>query len=195
MACPSCNVQLTARLQAASNVVQCAYCLVVFDCANRDIAAHPPQPPPPIRYRQRGPSMRFRIFMSMTMQRLIANANDEGGEGLVGRFQRTLFQQAHAAWRAMLAAETAAAMGTGQPTVQPSEPPAAPPAEDVSMGEAMIGPTRLIAERPQPMVPAVVPVSERPSKKRRQTPTTHVSKKLMAPPRAPLTPCVGTRNM
>ena len=188
MTCPSCNVQLTARLQAASNVVQCAYCLVAFDCANRDIAAHPPQPLPPIRYRQRGPSLRFRTFMSTTMQRLIASAKDECGEGLAGRLQRTLFGQAHTAWRAMLDAERE------QPTVPPVAPPAAPPAEDVSMGEVLVGPTRLIAERPQPMVPAVMPVAERPSKKRRQTPATHVSKKLMAPPRAPLSPCVGTTN-
>jgi hypothetical protein len=194
MTCPSCKVQLTARLQAASNVVQCAYCLVVFDCANRDIAAHPPQPPAPIQYRKRGPSMRFRTFMSMTMQRLIADANEEGGEGLVGRLQRKLFGQAHAAWRAMLAAETAAATGAEQPAGQPAELPVVSPAEDVSMGEGMIGPTRLIAERPQPMVPAVVPVAERPSKKRRQTPTTHASKKLMPPQRAPLSPCVGTGN-
>ena len=203
MACPSCKVQLTARLQAASNVVQCAYCLIEFDCANRDIAAHPPQAPAPIQYRQRGPSMRFRIFMSTTMQRLIASANDEGGGGLAGRLQRTLFGQAHAAWRTMLAAETAAAAGAEQLVVQPIQPPVVvqpvqpsvvPPVADVSMGEAIIGPMRLIAERPQPMVPAVVPVAERPTKKRRQTPTTHASKKLMAPPRAPLSPCVGASN-
>ena len=195
--CPRCKAQLTARLSAASNAVECSYCHTELDCANRDVAAHPLPVAKPLAYRKRGPSQRFRNFMSKTMSRLIAEARSAVGEDaapLAGRLQRNIFSRAMEEWHRALEsgefdddASGRTAGGEAGGSGDAGTDAGGAGMSDVEMADETPQP-RLPVVRTVPLVPTAIPLDERPKKKRRVTKETEVNKDPQQPCRSPLTP-------
>lgn len=187
--CPCCTAQLTARLCCARNTVQCAFCGIAFDCENRDIASNPPAPIAPCRYPMRGPSMRFRQFISKTLLQLYAESRgvaprdgsgpaveSPGGDDGDGAESdnlcdnKRIFARAMEMWKIEESDRIEReAVGTGSATAETAAGGSAAEASDavppdVSSPEAS---GRLVAGRAQPLVPTAVPKVWRPRKVKR----------------------------
>jgi hypothetical protein len=176
--CPKCSAHLMTRLQRAQNVVACSYCKVEFGCENRDIVAHPLPKPQPVKYRVRGPSARFRSFMSRTMRRLISERQlallGTDPNVLEGRQQVGLFRQAMSEWALVrdspdeVAASDDCSDGQDAAESPSGSGDAADIADPGAADEAMEEESATwVAERPQPILPTAIPREQLPKKKKR----------------------------